>query len=45
MEQAVSGDQVMTVTQFLVFTVCFAIGYALPEVLTWLYERIKYGNN
>jgi hypothetical protein len=34
----------MTPFQFLVFTVCFAIGYILPEVLTWLYERIKYGS-
>jgi hypothetical protein len=35
----------MTVTQFLIFVVCVAIGYMLPEVLTWLYKRIKYGNN
>ena len=34
----------MTAFQFLVFTVCFGIGYLLPEVFMWLYERIKYGN-
>jgi hypothetical protein len=40
MEQALSGDQV---SKILVFIVFFAIGYILPEILTALYERIKYG--